>query len=232
MPNSSTVARSTENPYTPLSAEDPVVDYRTLNRSAVASVILALLATLGLIFPILLVLALAGLMLGYSGYRAILRYPEEYSGLTTARLGMLACTLLFVGGSAWHTYDYVTEVPEGYKRVLFSELQPDGFKEKGLPKRAFELSGEKIFIKGYMHPGVANLGKTKQFVLVPDMGTCCFGGQPKPTDMILVNTDEDSKLAYSRRTVKLGGEFKIGDRLESFGDLNNVLYRIDANYSK
>ena len=47
--------------------------------------------------------------------------------------------------------------------------------------KAIELTGKPIFIKGYMHPGVASMGKVNHFILVPDMGTCCFGGQPKPT---------------------------------------------------
>jgi hypothetical protein len=220
-------------PAKPTSLADPHLQYRTLNRAAVGSLALAVFGLTALISPLLVVMPLAGFLLGFSAWRTIKRFPDEYTGLNLARLGMAASLLLAIGVLAWHGYVYATEVPEGYKRVSFSELQPDGL-SPGLPipQRAVELRGEKVFIKGYMHPGVSGMGKVRQFVLVPDMGTCCFGGQPKLTDMILVQTTEEAKAAYAPRTLRVAGEFNLGDHLQDFGDVKNVLYRLECDYSK
>lgn len=220
-----------DNPYKAADAVDPNLQYRTVNRAAVASVAMFLLGFTGLMFWQLLLLPIAGILLGYSAYRNIKRYPDEYTGLNLARGGMVLCLLLAVGGASFHAFIYATEVPEGYERVSFSELQPDGFVPT-LPKRAVELRGKPIFIKGYIHPGVSGMGRVSQFVLVPDMGTCCFGGQPKVTDMILVHTTPGARLAYGTRMVRLAGEFDVGQRPQEYAGVKDVLYRLEADYSK
>jgi hypothetical protein len=218
-------------PYQATEAHDPNLQYRSVNRAAVGSVVLFLLGLTGLMFWQLLILPLAGILLGYSAYRTIKRYPDEYSGLNLARVGMVVCVLLLVGGASYHAFVYATEVPEGYQRVSFSELQPEGF-IPSLPKRAINLRGEPIFIKGYVHPGVSGMNRVSQFVLVPDMGTCCFGGQPKPTDMILVHTTPDSRVTYSTRMVRLAGKFDIGEEPQEFAGVKDVFYQLEADYSK
>jgi len=182
---------------------------------------------------VLLILPIAGLLLGYSGYRSIKRYPDEYTGLNLARLGMALCSLLFVGAIAFHVVVYATELPSpDHIRVSFSELQPDDNSGMLISKRAVDLRGKKVFIKGYMHPGVAGMGKVDQFVLVPDMGTCCFGGQPKMTDMIMVRTTPEARAAYAPRLLRVGGEFGIGDYAQNFGEVKNVVYRLEADHTR
>ena len=68
--------------------------------------------------------------------------------------------------------------------------------------------------------------------MVPDMGTCCFGGQPKPTDMIEVTLREPLKIEYTRRRRKLGGIFKVNPMPRKFGKLVGVYYRLEADYLK
>jgi hypothetical protein len=220
-----------ENPYQAVQVADTNLQYRSVNRAAVSSVVLFLLGMTGLLFWQLLILPLAGILLGYSGYRSIKRYPDEYTGLRMAQAGMALCVLLLIGGASFHAFVYSTECPEGYERVSFTELQPEGFMQV-LPKRAVQLRGKPIFIKGYIHPGVSGMDRVNQFVLVPDMGTCCFGGQPKPTDMILVHTTPDSRLAYGTRIVRLAGTFDIGLQPQEFAGVKDVFYQLEANYSK
>ena len=62
-----------------------------------------------------------------------------------------------------------------------------------------ELDGKQIFVKGYVHPGVSSVSKLKKFVLVPDMGTCCFGGDPAPTDMIEVTLEDPLTVDFALR---------------------------------
>ena len=205
--------------------------YRAVNRSAVLAAVLAGLSFLALLFSTLLVLPIVGLVLGISAISTIRRYPTEYTGLQMAKIATAVCALLFVGGASWHVYTYATEVPDGYDRIGFWDLQPDpDYPELPVSPKSLELSGKKIFIKGYMHPGVASGGKVNHFILVPDMGTCCFGDQPKPTDMIEVYVpDAENRVAYSFRQIKLAGTFAVSQEPNDSLGLNNVWYHLKVN---
>src|SRR5689334_13810415 len=98
--------------------------YRAISKAAVGSLILALVSALGLLFPAILILALIGFVLGVIGYRSISRYPMELIGKTPAVLGAVLSAALFVVGISKHSYEYATEVPEGYQRISFADLQP------------------------------------------------------------------------------------------------------------
>jgi hypothetical protein len=212
-------------------ADADVAPYRAVSRAAVVSAVLAVVSLLSLAFSTLLILPLVGLALGLSALSTIRRFPNEYTGTTLAAFGAVVSVLVFVGGVTWHSYVYATEVPEGYTRVGFWELQPDPeHPEYLLPPKAMEIAGSKIFIKGYMHPGVATGGKVDHFILVPDMGTCCFGGQPKPTDMIEIEVkDKAQRVAYSTRRIKLAGTFRLSQRPRAFGKLENVWYHLEVD---
>ena len=213
------------------SYEDPEVQpYRSISRSAIISVVLALISLLAFFSPALLVLPIVGFVLGLSALSAIRRFPLEYTGRGLAITGTIVCGLVAVVGASRHTYVYYTEVPEGYSRISFADLQPEPGRPEPIPDQAVELSGVKVFIKGYMHPGVASSGKVNHFILVPDMGTCCFGGQPKATDMIEVVIPDDAyRVSYAPRRMKLMGTFAVsrGPR-ESLG-LNDVWYHLTAD---
>jgi hypothetical protein len=218
----------------PYPATEPadLTHYRAISRAALVSLVLGLVSFVALVFSSLLVLPLVGLVLGFVGLSTIRRYPEEYTGTRLAIAGITLCSLLFVGGASWHTYDYLTEVPEGYVRTGFWELQPDpDYPELPVSPKSLELSGKPVFIKGYIHPGVASLGKVDRFILVPDMGTCCFGGDPKATDMIEVYVpDPAERIGYSRTRVKLAGEFGVTQvPSKSLGMKNGVWYHLNVD---
>jgi hypothetical protein len=221
--------------------------YRAISRSAVISAILAaislplvVLAVVSMRFqvgdavPLGFVGAFLGVIafvMGVVGARTVRRYPTEYTGGRLAKTGMIGGVFLAIIGSTSASFTYSTEVPDGYHRVGFWELQPDPDQpELPIAPKAIEITGKPIFIKGYMHPGVASMGRVNHFILVPDMGTCCFGGQPKPTDMIEVFIPEGKeRVAYSPRRIKLAGTFLLADRpIKSLG-LNNVWYHMEAD---
>jgi len=217
------------------------VTYRSLSRSAVIALILSFVSLLAFFVPWMLVLPVVSVVLGLTALSTIRRYPEEYSGAGAALVSVGISTGVFLLATTWHVVDYATEVPEGYARISFAELQPDMknpnslvmSRDAILPKRAEELHGKQVFIKGYMHPGVSQLGKVDHFILVPDMGTCCFGGQPKATDMIEVKIKPDaSRVKYSTRTLKLAGKFVLSNRSTQFGDLHSVVYHLEADVAK
>ena len=217
------------------------VTYRTISRSAVIALILALVSLLAFFVSWLLVLPVVSVVLGLTALSTIRRYPEEYTGTGAALAAVGISTGTFLLAATWHAIDYSTEVPEGYARISFSELQPDRKdphslirnRDSILPRRAAELSGQQVFIKGYMHPSVETTGKVDHFILVPDMGTCCFGGQPKATDMIEVKIKPDvSRVKYSTRTIKLAGRFVLAEQSSEFGKLHSVVYHLEADIAK
>jgi len=222
---------STAEPY--MSTSDASVDfpYRALSRAAIYSVFFFVLSLLGLIplFAPMIVLALIGLAFAFAGLRAIRRYPNEYSGIGIARFGIVANASLFVCALAMHTYIYMTEVPEGYTRVPFYELkQPDDAPD--VPTEfAMEIDGEKVFIKGYIHPASGD-GLLRQFVLVPDLGTCCFGGQPRSTAMIEVTMTSGKSVKGGMTKRKLAGKFVLNRAPQKNTDFDNIVfYRLKAD---
>ena len=231
----STITTS-DSPYV---ASDPDFDavalYRGISKAAIFSVGLGLLSVPGLLFPGVLVLALVGFVLGLIAMRSIRRYPDELTGRPVALIGVVLCGCMFVGGVAAHVIDYVTELPEGYaseNRVSFAELQPDkAHPELPIAPLALELHGRKIFLKGYVHPEY-NHGEVRKFVLVPDMGTCCFGGQPKLTDMIEVTLRDPHRIRYNQRLRKVAGVFLVDPAPVPIKGLGGVVYQIDAEYAK
>jgi hypothetical protein len=231
--------------YPSASARDPeLAPYRAISRSAVVSLGLALIS-----LPLVVIavysaifrygdavplgslgaaLGLFAFILGWAGLSTIRRYPSEYTGRRLAWIGLLGGVVLLVVGVSVSSYTYATEVPDGYARVGFWELQPDPeHPELPISPKAIELSGKQIFIKGYMHPGVASMGRVDHFILVNDFGTCCFGGQPKPTHMIEVFVpDGAQRVAYSTRRLKIAGTFVVTDRpMQSLG-LNGVWFHL------
>ena len=206
----------------------PHVSYRAISKGAVLAMILAMLSLPALIFPTLLLLPLLGLASGVLAIRNIRRYREELSGRVVAILGVVSCAALLLGGIARHSYVYATEVPEGYLRISFSQLQPDKrHPELLVSADARELDGRLIFVKGYIHPGVSALGEIHQFVLVPDMKTCCFGGQPKMSDMIEVTLTSEQGVRYTQLKRKITGVFRVNDSLRQVsGGLTGGLYSL------
>src|SRR5437868_4333571 len=172
--------------FAAMPTEPNLAPYRAICRSAIISAVMAaislplvVLAFVSIKFqvgdavPLGLLGALFGcvaLVLGIAGGRTIRRYPTEYTGVRLARFGLYGGLLLLIAGSASAAFTYTTEVPDGYIRTGFWELQPDPEQpEYPVPPRAAQLSGQPVFIKGYMHPGVASMGKVNHFILVPDM---------------------------------------------------------------
>lgn len=204
--------------------------YRAISKSAVVSLVLALLSILGLYSAVLLVFALLGAFLGVIGFRNISKYPNELTGKPVALIGAILGVAFFIGGVAKHSYVYATEVPDGHVRISFAELQPDKDNPRmPVPENALGLDGKKIFVKGYLYPDGQQNNITR-FVLVPDLGTCCFGGQPKLTDMIEVTLEKPLQTSYNMKKRKLAGELTVDMALKPVSGVNGVYYQLKADH--
>lgn len=217
--------------------ESPAADvyekYRALSTSAVASLIVGLLSCLALFDWMLVAIPAVGILLALLSLVKIRRHRDELTGAGLARAGLALSVLFAVLGPARLTYEYVTELPEGYERVSYARLQPDESQIGQLvPPSALALEGKRIFIKGYVYPGREKDG-IRRFLLVRDQGECCFGGNPKITDRIFVTLEDPLRLTYTSRIHKLGGTFHVEAHDSTIDDATGgVFYHLKADYLK
>ena len=207
------------------------LQYRALSMSAIAAFVLGLMSIPSLIIPILLFIPAIGTITGLFALRTIRRQPEQLTGLPLAKAGLCLSLMIGVFGGGYTAFDYATEVPAGYARLSFQQLQPKEGSPYPIPPSAMDLNGQQIFIKGYVYPDGKGKG-IKKFVLVPDMGNCCFGGQPKLTDMIEVTLQDPLRVNYSYARRKLAGTLKVSPNKKKVSGLDGVYYQLDADYVK
>jgi hypothetical protein len=173
-----------------------------------------------------------GTLLGVIAVWKIRASRGEIGGGLLAKLGLALSALCLVGGTAYQTTTYIMELPEGHQRVSFNwfaRQKPtieDG--ELKLHPEIQALDGKNVYIKGYMYPGRKSTDIT-DFVLVKDSGDCCFGGQPKPEDMILVNLQGDLKVDLRSQTtaIGIGGVLRLDDRVR-ISDGLKPLYTLEG----
>ena len=203
--------------------------YRALSKAAVVSAGFSIIGLLGFVFVQLLLVAVIGFIFAFIGFVNLRRYRNELTGTKLALFGAVVSVVTLVFGTSMHAYIYATEVPEGYERISWHELR--GEQSRPVNSFAMQIKDKPIFIKGYVHPGVDGFGEVKNFVLVPDMKTCCFGGQPKPWDMIEVTLAENcSNIKYSRRKRGLWGVFRVGPAAgQKIGTVQPGFYQMTAD---
>ena len=210
--------------------DEDIHPYRALSRSAVFCLLLGLLSLTALMAPVLLVLPALSILLGTVALSNLRRYPTELSGRLAALIGLALSVVLLIGGSVLHAVAYATEVPEGFQRISFADLQPvREAPQLPVSPKALELNGQKVFLKGYLYPD-GQQSNIKRFILIPDLGTCCFGGQPKLTDMVEVTLRDPLRTVFELRKRRLAGTLTVDTRLKPVSGLNGVYYRLDAEY--
>jgi hypothetical protein len=122
---------------------------------------------------------------------------------------------------------YSVEVPEGYARISYEDLQPTAEKPRQpVPDSALALNGKNVFIKGYVYPG-KDLEGISEFLLVRDQGDCCFGGQPKITDRIQVKLADPEQLTFRSSLHKLAGKFRIKPMEKAVDATGGVVYFLE-----
>ena len=228
------------------SREIDVSEYRSFSSWAVGSLVLALVGVALLLllgsdgFVLYAPIQVVGFMIGLLGLYKIRRNNFELTGEKVAKAGVALSAVCFVVGGSWAAFVYMTEVPEGYERISFYTLDSEGA-TAGSPisEDAAKYHGKSVFIKGYVHLGVNGLGNISRFVLVGDLSACCFGGQPKPWDMVEVDLKPGDELTYDMKLHRLWGTISIdvtphlavGSTKEATGDrqMQGGYYHLEAD---
>ena len=206
--------------------------YQSVSQAAVASLVLGVFGLSAFLFVPMLIIPIAGFAFALLAFNAFRKFPGEYLGRPLATAGAAVCGVTLIIAPAWHTYDYLTEVPEGYARVDFQSFLSDSGMPDVPTKAAIDLNGEQIFIKGYIHPTSMTSLHAKRFVIVPDLGTCCFGNQPPLTHMIEVALSGDQYATKSYRRQRLAGTLRVNPSLKPIEGLTGVFYQLKADILK
>lgn len=193
-------------------------------------VFLSLLASLS---DLLLVVPLVGIALSFTAYYQISRSAGQLSGSGMALGCLIAMLVMFTGFGALHLHSYATEVPSGFTRINFSkDISAKGLGtnegQMALHPDVLKLAEKPIYLKGYMYP-FRETRNLKSFVLCKDSGQCCFGGQPKPTDMILINMTGGATVNYhDKQLVGVAGTLRIQPIQDASGLV--PVYQLDCSH--
>jgi hypothetical protein len=184
-------------------------EYRALSAAAVSSVTFGVLSLLALFDWWLVSIPVIGAAVSAYALWQIRRRPAELTGAPLAVAGLALSLLFFSGSVSRHAYIYATEVPEGYTRISFAQLEhAAGASSATIPEGAAALHGQQVFIKGYVYPTYKQHG-IQRFLLVRDSGTCCFGGNPPITDRVQVTLADPKGMTYQTGIHKIAGVFRV-----------------------
>lgn len=195
----------------PEAAQQQLLNYRAVTGLGVASLVLGVLSVLSCLHWAWGLIPAAGIITGWIAWRQILRTPEEVTGASFAKWGVVLSASVWAVGSIWLTYLSYTQAPPGYKVVSYADLQlpPGSPPEMLVPPKAEELDGERIFIRGYMVPGRRQSGITR-FFLSDDPGVCSFcAPKPKITQLVEVKLLNDLEAEFTTHLIGVGGKFRV-----------------------
>lgn len=207
-------------------------DYKPVPPLAPATLTVGILSGVAVFWDLALILPILGLLLGAACLWQIRRSEGLLGGTGLTIIGIAFSALFLIGGGSLHAYAYATECPPGFERVNFtSDIAAKGFvSENGefqIHPDVKKLDEQPVFVKGYMYPTRQTEG-IQSFVLCRDSGQCCFGGQPKLTDMILVEMPEDRAVNYLVGLVAIAGTFHTVNQQDAAG--LNPVYRLEGEF--
>jgi len=205
--------------------------YRAVGGVTIVCCVLAVLAPLAFIDWWLAVVPILGLVFGAVACRDISRRPEVLTGKPLAVIAMAVSAACLVGGLAYLSLVYAAELPEGFQRLSYAMLQPlEGESSAAVPETALAMDGHRVLLQGYMYPGKQQHGIV-QFLLVRDQGDCCFGGNPKITDRVLVQLSDPRGIEFSPRLTKIAGRFVVRPAGNTGID-GGVLYHLEDAFAR
>ena len=206
--------------------EESLVQYRALSSGAVVALVLGLLSLIAVGDYWLVVVPVAGLMFGLMVLRQLRDRRHELTGIGLTWTGVVLSAVMVPLGPAVVYYQEVSPIPPGYRYISYDELQPNPQAGELIPKSALDLNGQKVYIKGFVYAGSDTVG-IRRFLLVRDAGTCCFGGNPKVTDRIVVSLASAAGTMYTKQIARVAGTFRVSAPQQAPGAVGQVFYFLD-----
>lgn len=192
----------------------------------------AAVSLVAFLWELLTVIPLLGAAFGAIAMLQISRARGGLGGWWLAVTGTVLCTVMLVASGGLHAYTIMTEVPAGYQRINFASdisakefVAVDG--KVSPPAEVLALSQQQVFLKGYMYP-TRQSTNLPRFILCKDSGDCCFGGQPKQTDMMLIEMQDGATVNFATGLVAVAGEFLAEPSLDPTG--LQPVYKLKCKY--
>jgi hypothetical protein len=209
-----------------ISPQPPVSRYRALCPLAVTSVVIAALSWMTVFHWGFVAVPLAGVIFGWVALRQIRKAPDELAGRAASLIGLIGSAALGIVGLTFFATGYTSEVPFGYTRLNYEDLQPDPSKPtEAAPETAVNMDDKKVFVKGFMQTPRQRT-HIKEFIMNPCSGECPFCiKSPKRTEMIRVILPGDLEAEYTTRQIGVAGRFHV-----DVNDPGGIPYSIEAEY--
>jgi hypothetical protein len=87
-------------------------------------------------------------------------------------------------------------------------------KNDPVPAWVREYDGKRVVLTGYLMPLVLDQGRTKKFVMMRDVNTCCYGAVPNMNDYLVVTMEGEGVEPLQDVPVDLVGIFRVDHRYE------------------
>ncbi len=212
--------------------------YRAVSTLAVASFGLGMLSVLTFVQWVFAVVPLLAILLGLAALRQLRARAHELTGLPLALAGIILSAVLLPAGWGWLYYVYLTEVPPDHERISYDVFKPTPEEMQNYefpPASARALDGQRVFLKGYMFP--AGNREVKEFTLCRDSGECCFGGSPKPWDMVRVVMKDPPRAEHTTWQRKVAGVLRVRHhhdmhQIEEGGVNHQLFFFLEADHLK
>ena len=223
--------------------DDPF-QYRPMSTAAVVSLVLGLLSPTvflagqnSLQYSLMMApIPVLGLIVALIALARIRAEPDQMSGKNLAVAGLALSVFCLVGGLGFSGYVHATEVPDGYVRTSFYQFKPDDVEMRAgdyVPEDVMALDGKQVFIKGYIRPESTTLSHNlRDFLLVRDNYTCCFGdlSKVKYHDQVHVRVKQPLSIDYVPDIIRVGGTLHVKPENAARGP-GNPVFTLDADYS-
>jgi hypothetical protein len=85
-------------------------------------------------------------------------------------------------------------------------------KKDPVPEWVRAYDNKRVLLTGYMMPLQVENGRSKKFVMMRDVNTCCYGAVPNMNDYLVVTMEGEGVEAIQDVPVDLVGVFKIDHR--------------------
>ena len=104
------------------------------------------------------------------------------------------------------SFEYLVEWEKDGKDFDFSAYA------QRVPKRLREKSGNMVAIEGFMIPTVVDENnEVKEFLLLPDQMSCCFGQTPEANGWVVVNAPKGVEVMMDR-IIRVTGQLTVEER--------------------
>ena len=103
--------------------------------------------------------------------------------------------------------------------VLFpEEYEPEELEALALPERITRFDDRDVSIVGYMIPGELEGNEVRDFMLVRDLMSCCFGGSPNADEWIdVVMAEGETAVYHPFLPMRVEGRMTLGGALDDAG---------------